>query len=167
MNTKAQTKTSPKKDEPKQPVSKSLVVQESQPEQTILKPEEIKAEITPKPEPVKSMSLTEIQAVVEGLSKIVTEHSQQILALEETLARKRKPTSNSKIQIRDKQTGKVYPSKNSVYQSLLKADQLKELVDKCVFGDNPEKNTFGWYALVRAWPDRFEERKVEEVAASK
>jgi hypothetical protein len=34
---------------------------------------------------------------------------------------------------------------------------LKALVDKGLFGDIPEKNTFGWYVLVREWPDRFEE----------
>ncbi len=52
----------------------------------------------------------------------------------------------------------VAPESNSynAYQSLLKSGELKELVDKGVFGDVPEKNTFGWYALTRALPDRFE-----------
>jgi len=43
----------------------------------------------------------------------------------------------------------------------LKSGALKELVDKGVFGSVPEKNTFGWYALARAFPDRFEEVKAE------
>ena len=64
-------------------------------------------------------------------------------------------------------TGEVYPSKNNAYQTLLKAGELKELVDKGIFGAVPEKNTFGWYALVRAWPDRFEEKKSEESPESK
>jgi hypothetical protein len=86
------------------------------------------------------------------------EHSGTIVELEQAIARKRKPVaSNGKIQIRDKQTGTVYPSKNNAYQSLLKAGELKSLVDKGLFGDVPEKNTFGWYVLVREWPDRFEE----------
>ena len=55
---------------------------------------------------------------------------------------------NGKVQIRDKQTGTIYPSKNNAYQTLLKSGELKDLVDKGIFGDIPEKNTFGWYALV-------------------
>jgi len=68
----------------------------------------------------------------------------------------RRPTANGKVQIKDKQSGKIYPSKNSVYQSLLKAGELKELVDQGIFGLDPSKNTFGWYALQKALPDRFE-----------
>jgi hypothetical protein len=44
----------------------------------------------------------------------------------EALARKRKPVaSNGKIKIKDKNTGKVYSSKNNAYQSLLKSVELK------------------------------------------
>jgi hypothetical protein len=60
-------------------------------------------------------------------------------------------------QIRDKVTGKVFKSRNATYQGLLKDGSLKELVDLGVFGDNPQKNNFGWYQLKRAFPDRFEE----------
>ena len=91
------------------------------------------------------------------------EHTNLITQLQETLARKRKPpVSNGKVQILDKQTGEIYPSKNNAYQTLLKSGELKDLVDKGVFGDNPAKNTFGWYALVRELPDRFEEVKPTE-----
>ena len=91
------------------------------------------------------------------------EHTNLITQLQETLARKRKPvSSNGKVQILDKQTGEIYPSKNNAYQTLLKSGELKDLVDKGVFGDIPEKNTFGWYALVRELPDRFEEVKPAE-----
>jgi hypothetical protein len=63
-----------------------------------------------------------------------------IVHLQEAIARKREPPlSNGKIQIRDKQTGQVYPSKNNAYQSLLKAGELKSLVDKCLFGDVPDR----------------------------
>jgi len=83
--------------------------------------------------------------------------------IQEILIRKRKPvTSNGKVQIKDKQTGTVYKSKNNAYQTLLKSGALKELVDKGVFGNIPAKNTFGWYTLVREWPDRFEEVPKEE-----
>ena len=81
-----------------------------------------------------------------------------------TITKRRKPVSNGKVKIRDKKTGIVYPSKNNVYQSLLKAGELKELVDKGVFGDVPEKNSFGCYALFREMPDRFEQVKEEEAA---
>ncbi|MFC2067995.1 hypothetical protein ACFLTP_03170 [Chloroflexota bacterium] len=89
---------------------------------------------------------------------MVGEHTNLITHLQEALARKRKrPASNGKVQILDKQTGALYPSKNNAYQTLLKSGDLKKLIDKGIFGDNPAKNTFGWYALVRELPDRFEE----------
>jgi len=58
-------------------------------------------------------------------------------------------------------TGKIYPSKNNVYQSLLKAGDLKDLVEKGVFGAIPAKNSFGCYNLFRAYPGRFEEIHAE------
>jgi hypothetical protein len=115
----------------------------------------------------KPLTLESIQKELNDLKQLVSDHVQQIISLQEALAKKRKPTSNGKVQILDKVTGEVYPSKNNAYQTLLKSGELRELVDKGVFGSEPEKNTFGWYALVRAWPDRFEEKKVEETAASK
>ena len=94
------------------------------------------------------------------------EHTDLITQLQETLARKRKPVaSNGKVQIRDKHTGTIYPSKNNAYQTLLKSGELKELVDKGLFVDIPQKNTFGWYVLVREWPDRFEEVPLEDKQA--
>ena len=81
----------------------------------------------------------------------------------EAPARQRKPpTSNGKVSIKDTVTGKIYPSKNNVYQSLLKAGELKELVDAGVFGPNPAKNSFGCYNLFRAWLNRFEEVHEEQ-----
>jgi len=90
----------------------------------------------------------------------VIDHSLQIAQIQEALARKRKPVvSTNKVQIKDKQTGTIYPSKNNAYQSLLKSGELKDLVDKGIFGPVPEKNTFGWYTLQSEWPNRFEEVK--------
>jgi len=94
------------------------------------------------------------------------EHTEQIADMQIDLARKRKPTSNGKIQIKDKTTGKVYPSKNNTYQTLLKSGELKAFVDKGIFGTDPAKNNFGWFALQRACPDRFEEVKVDEAPSS-
>ena len=121
---------------------------------------------TPEPEAKKPVipTLDSLQEELKLVKQVILEHNQQIIELQEMatelqdmVSRKRKPTSNSKVQIKDKLTGRVYPSKNNAYQSLLKAGDLKELVDKGVFGSDPEKNTFGWYALKRALPDRFEE----------
>ena len=126
--------------------------------------EVIAPELTKQEEP---LTLEGIHKELSDLKELVLSHSELIAALHDALTKKRRPTSNGKIQILDKLTGEVYPSKNQAYQVLLKAGELKELVNKGIFGTDPEKNTFGWYALVRAWPDRFEERKVEEVAAAK
>ncbi len=162
-----QTKQPPKKGEPRQPEVKI----ESAP---TTKPAELKAEGTPKPEPVKSTpkpeaaepKLKDIKLILDALTATVLEHTQQIAELQETLARKRRPVaSNGKVQIRDKTTGKVYPSKNNCYKSLLKAGELKDLVAQGIFGSLPEKNTFGWYALFRALPDRFEQIEPEQAEA--
>ena len=115
------------------------------------------------PEPSTSpLTMKYLYQEILTLKQLALEHSGMIVELQQAVARKRKPVmSNGKIQIRDKQTGTVYPSKNNAYQSLLKSGELKSLVDKGIFGDNPEKNTFGWYTLVREWPDRFEEVKAD------
>ena len=115
----------------------------------------------PKPEAVEP-KLSDIKLILDALTATILDHTRQIAELQEAMARKRKPVPNGKIQILDKQIGTVFPSKNNAYQTLLKSGELKELVDKGIFGDNPEKNTFGWYALVREWPDRFEEVKPEQ-----
>ncbi len=140
------------------------VVEESQPE-----PEAPPEPVTSTAQPdatataVIAPTIESIHQELESLKQLVGEHTNLITQLQETLARKRKPpASNGKVQILDKKTGQVFPSKNNAYQTLLKSGELKELVDKGIFGDNPDKNTFGWYALVRELPDRFEEVKPSE-----
>jgi hypothetical protein len=121
---------------------------------------ETKPDNPPTPAPTPPLTLERLQDDLQSLRLLVIDHSLQIAQILETLARKRKAViSTDKVQIKDIQTGNVYPSKNGAYQSMLKAGDLKELVTKGVFGPNPDKNTFGWYALVREWPDRFEEVK--------
>ena len=124
-------------------------------------------EQTPTPSPVV-LTLEYLQDEIKALLEVVSEQASVIAQVQETLARKRKPViSNGKVQIRDTLTGTVYKSKNNVYQTMLKAGDLNELVAKGVFGDLPEKNTFGVYALFRAWPDRFEEVAAEQVQEDK
>jgi hypothetical protein len=79
---------------------------------------------------------------------------EEIMAL---LAKKRKPAANGngKVQIKDTTTGIVYKSKNNVYQTLLRNNDLTDLISQGVFGADPKKNSFGWYALNRAFPGRF------------
>ncbi len=169
----------------KKPPVKNLKVKE--PEAEELQPEETQPQETPSteasaeqletpPEPVTSTTepdtpatavipptIESIYQELQSLKQLVGEHTNLITQLQETLARKRKPpVSNGKVQILDKQTGEIYRSKNNAYQTLLKSGDLKELIDTGVFGDIPQKNTFGWYALVRELPDRFEEVKPPE-----
>jgi len=128
----------------------------------VKKPKAQAPKLQPQPEAVEP-KLSDIKLILDALTATVLDHTRQIAELQEALARKRKPvSSNGKVQIRDKKTGTTYPSKNNAYQTLLKSGELKELVDKGVFGDIPAKNTFGWYALVRELPDRFEEVKPAE-----
>ena len=117
----------------------------------------------PKEQPQQSLTPPTLESLyqeIQSLKTLALHHSNLISNLQEALSRKRKPvSSNGKIQIKDKATGKVYPSKNNAYQSLLKSGDLKHLVDKGIFGTEPSKNTFGWYVLEREYPDRFEEIK--------
>jgi hypothetical protein len=119
---------------------------------------EDKPTITPKADISKPQTMTNITKEIDALWQAVSQQNKLIVELQETLARKRRsPASNGKVKVRDKKTGKIYPSKNNAYQTLLRAGELKNLVDRGVFGDVPEKNNFGWYALKRELPDRFEE----------
>ena len=121
-----------------------------------------KTEPPPKPKPLTMASL---KAEVDELHTLIQTLTTQMADVQSQLLLKRKPTNNGKVQIRDKQTGALYKSKNSVYQTMLKTGELRELVEKGIFGAVPEKNTFGVYALFRAYPDRFEE--VHEQAPEK
>jgi len=128
------------------------------------------------PEPVTSTTEPDTPATaviptptIESIYQELQSLKLTVAELQEALARKRKPVaSNGKVQILDKITGEIYRSKNNAYQTLLKSGELKELIDKGVFGDIPKKNTFGWYALVRELPDRFEEvQSAEDVKPEK
>jgi hypothetical protein len=106
-----------------------------------------------KPKPLTMLSL---HSELEELRQVVDQQAILIKQLIETPARQRKPpTSNGKVQIKDTLTGKIYPSKNNVYQSLLKAGELDALVKQGVFGSDPAHNSFGCYNLFRFYKDRF------------
>jgi hypothetical protein len=138
-----------KPEQPEADVSTPTYEDEPQPPAPIPEP-------PPKPRPLTMASL---KAELDELRALVQAQSTQIADMRSLLALKRKPTKNARIQIRDKETGRIYPSKNNAYQSLLKSGELKELVDKGIFGPNPAKNNFGWFTLNRAYADRFEEVK--------
>ena len=164
MSTKKSAEKKPKSTPPE---PKKQVPQESKPPDPNPEPVQQKpGPVPPQPEKPKPLTLTSLKEEIQSLKVMVDDHCFLMAELQEIIVRKRKPVaSNGKVQIKDKQTGTVYPSKNNAYQSLLKSGALKALVDKGVFGDIPEKNTFGWYTLVREWPDRFEEVKPEEPKA--
>jgi hypothetical protein len=111
----------------------------------------------------KSLTLISLHGEIEELRKIIDGQATIIKQLLEAPVRQRKPpTSNGKVQIKDTVTGKIYPSKNATYQTLLKAGELDDLVKQGVFGSDPAKNSFGCYNLFRAYPGRFVEIKPEE-----
>jgi len=167
---KAKGKTPPETTKP-EPVQEEHV-----PEEKVTQPVE---EVTPTPAPTpetkvepsinteppamtppskpKPLTLASLKTDVDALNKCLQLMDLKLEGFEALVALKRKPTNNGKVQIRDKVTGKIYKSKNSVYQTMLKAGELSDLVQAGIFGSIPEKNTFGVYALFRAYPDRFEE----------
>jgi len=140
-------------------------VNEAEPEKSaevVLPPIVEPAPIKPKP-----LTMTSLHTEIEELRKIVDGQAILIKQLMEAPARQRKPpTSNGKVQIKDTLTGKIYPSKNNVYQSLLKSGELDDLVKQGVFGTDPAHNSFGCYNLFRFYKDRFIEIKSQETDAT-
>jgi len=142
---------------------KTEPVQEAEPEKSAEVVPQPVIEPTPAPAPVppskpKPLTMTSLHSEFDALRQVVDQQGLLLKQLMETPIRQRKPpVSNGKVQIKDTKTGKIYPSKNNAYQSLLKAGELADLVKQGVFGSDPAKNSFGCYNLFRAWPNRFEE----------
>jgi len=145
------------------------LMKQDEPKQEPMKQEEPTVQVKPKakakpvaaPEPVIEQPAVEpepfdMQKEILFMKAVILDLSAQMAELIASRKPLRRPTANGKVQIKDNWTGKVYPSKNNVYQTLLKSGELDSLVKQGVFGPEPEKNTFGWYALQRAIPDRFE-----------
>jgi hypothetical protein len=149
--TKAKTEPAGKAEA--KPTAKLEVKPTTTPQANVFKPQPQSQSESP-----KTPTITNITKEIDNLWQAVSNQAKLITELQEAVARKRRPpASNGKVKVRDKKTGKVYPSKNGCYQTLLREGALKDLVAKGIFGDIPEKNTFGWYALKRELPDRFEE----------
>jgi hypothetical protein len=142
---------------------KTKPTKQSEPTVQVAKPDE---KPLPAPEPIPEQPAVkpepfDVQKEILFMKAVILDLLAEVAELVAAQRPLRRPTANGKIQIKDKQTGKIYQSKNSTYKSLLKAGELKELVDQGIFGPTPERNTFGWYALVKVLPDRFEEIKPE------
>jgi len=122
-------------------------------------------ELTPIPHiKAKPITLVSLHAEVEALRTIVDQQVIQIkLLMAPPMRLRNPPLSTNKVQIKDTLTGKIYPSKNATYQTLLKSGELEDLVKQGVFGSDPAKNSFGCYNLFRAYPNRFVEVKPEEI----
>lgn len=126
---------------------KSVHAETAPAEETVSKEPPSVPVLGPKP---KSLNMAYLQEEIDCLTY-------QIGELLKNPVRQRKAVESSrKVQMLDKVSGKIYPSKNNLYLSLLKSGELKELVDKGIFGSNPEKNTFGVYSLLRVWNTRFQ-----------
>lgn len=108
---------------------------------------------------IEPLTLLKIVEAIGTLRLELSELSSALTTIREEISRKRKAIPNGKVQIKDTTTGTVYPSKNGTFKALLNSGQLKDLVDQGIFGPDPAKNTFGWYALNRAFPGRFVEVK--------
>ena len=171
--TPVKAKTTTEKETHTEPVQENKVtqpVEEVTPTPAPIPTPETKAEpptTTEPPSKPKPLTMASLKSELDELRTLVQTLTTQMTDVQSQLLLRRKPTNNGKVQIRDKQTGKIYKSKNNVYQTMLKAGELKDLVDKGIFGDVPEKNTFGVYALFRAYPDRFEEVHEQEPEQTK
>jgi hypothetical protein len=116
----------------------------------------------------KPLTLVSLKLDVDAMNKCIQQMNLQLKDFEAFVALKRRPPANSsRIQIRDKVTGKIYKSKNNTYQSMLRNGELQEMVEKKLLGDTPEKNNFGAFALFRFYPDRFEEVHEQEPESTK
>jgi len=125
------------------------------PDETPETPQSEQAPEQPTPDQPSEPTLADVFAILTDLKQMLSDQHEMLQSAPR--ARRKAMSNGTKVQVLDKETGEVFPSKNKTYQTLLKRGALKELVDRGIFGDDPDKNSFGWYALKRAWPDRFVE----------
>ena len=166
---KATEEKTPEVETPPEPVQEKKATQSAEEATTALAPVptptpvmNVEAPVTaetpalpPKPKP---LTMANLKTELDELRVLIQTLSTQMADVQSQLTLKRKPTANGKVQIKDTVTGKIYKSKNSVYQTMLKAGEIDKLVESGIFGPNPAKNTFGVYALFRALgPERFQE----------
>jgi hypothetical protein len=152
----------PEQSEQGSSAGKGKPIEQTQPQETAATPTPEPGEPGEEPThtPVQKYKFYDILEELETIKAALFCHDQRLIDIESRLPKRRRstsPISRTRIQIRDKETGIVYPSQNNAYKTLLKNGDLKELVEKGIFGTEPERNSYGWFALKRAWPDRFEE----------
>ena len=153
----AQLHRKPGKKEPKPIVTPTPTPEVAQPA-NVVTPEPI-VEVKAPAEPPAPLTLESLQKAIQLLRQGFDTHTVKLEEILVLVSRKRKPSvnGNAKVQILDTKTQITYKSKNNVYQTLLRNDELTDLISQGVFGSDPKKNSFGWYALNRAFPDRFVE----------
>jgi hypothetical protein len=105
------------------------------------------------------LTLESLQKAIQLLRQDLDTHTIKLEEILVLVSKRRKPAANGngKVQILDTKTQITYKSKNNAYQTLLRNDELTDLISQGVFGADPKKNSFGWYALNRAFPGRFVE----------
>ena len=151
---------------PRAPRSNATVIPTPEPEvvqpAVVVTPEPVVEVVAPVVITQEEPALLTLESLQKALQLLRQDFDTHTIKLEEILtlvSRKRKPAANGngRVQIKDNETGAIYKSKNGVYQSMLKAGSLDALVKQGVFGNDPAHNTFGVYALFRAYPGRFVE----------
>ena len=155
---------------PRAPKSKVAVIPIPEPENVqpvnVVTPEpvvEVAAPVVITQELPAPLTLESLQKAIQLLRQDFDTHTIKLEEILVLVAKKRKlpANGNGKVQILDTKTQITYKSKNNVYQTLLRNDELTDLISQGVFGQNPKKNSFGWYALNRAFPGRFVEVRTD------
>lgn len=77
------------------------------------------AKPTKSAQPEPPLTLESLKQQLDDLAQRVQHHAERILCYDTIIKRRHKMTSNGSVQILDKVAGKVYPSKNSTFQSLM------------------------------------------------
>ena len=157
----AQLRRKPGKKETKPsvtPIPEPEVVQPA----NVVTPEPVVEPIPPIVIPIEEPAPLTLESLQKAIQLLRQDFDTHTIKLEEILtlvSKRRKPATNGngKVQILDTKTQITYKSKNNVYQTLLRNDELTDLISQGVFGADPKKNSFGWYALNRAFPGRFVE----------
>jgi hypothetical protein len=153
----AQLHRKPGKKEPKPTVTPTPTPEVAQPANVV--PPEPVVEVKAPVEQPAPLTLESLQKAIVLLREDLDKHAHLLEEIQVMVSKKRKPAANGngKVQILDTKTQITYKSKNNVYQTLLRNDELTDLISQGVFGSDPKKNSFGWYALNRAFPNRFVE----------
>jgi hypothetical protein len=130
----------------------------------VVTPEPI-VEVKPPVEQPAPLTLESLQKAIQLLRVDFDTHTVKLEEILVLVSRKRKPgvNGNTRVSILDTVSNITYPSKNGTFRALLKEGKLDDLVAKGIFGPDPKRNSFAWYSLNRAYPNRFIEIHPEQV----